>query len=86
MVWSARQHHDWQRNDFPAGYYSPEYTPDRGGTTLILAHAERMQPNVADVMLGDDRLIEVNEKGDIVWEWLAATTSTRWGSRRTRGR
>ena len=23
-------------------------------------------------MLGDDRLIEVNEKGDIVWEWLAA--------------
>src|SRR5262245_63794598 len=22
-VWSARQHHDWQREDFPAGYYSP---------------------------------------------------------------
>ena len=73
LVWSARQHHDWQRDDFPAGYYSPEYTPSTvARTTLILSHAERMQPNVADVMLGDDRLIEVNEKGDIVWEWLAS--------------
>ena len=72
MIWSARQHHDWQRDDFPAGYYSPEYTPSTAGrTTLILAHAERMQPKVADVMLGDDRLIEVNASGEIVWEWLA---------------
>ena len=55
-----------------AGLYSPEYTPSTAArTTLILAHADRMQPKVADVMLGDDRLIEVNEKGDIVWEWLA---------------
>ena len=23
-IWAARQHHDWQRADFPAGYYSPE--------------------------------------------------------------
>ena len=71
-AWSARQHHDWQRDDFPAGYYSPEYTPSTAArTTLILAHAERMQPKVADVTLGDDRLIEVNPKGEIVWEWLA---------------
>ena len=71
-IWSARQHHDWQRDDFPAGYYSPEATPASAPrTTLILSHADRMQPKVADVMLGDDRLIEVNEKGDIVWEWLA---------------
>src|SRR5688572_30448864 len=72
MMWSARQHHDWQRDDFPAGYYSPEYTPSTAGrTTLILSHADRTQPKVADVMLGDDRLIEVNAKGEIVWEWLA---------------
>jgi hypothetical protein len=72
MTWSARQHHDWQRDDFPAGYYSPEYTPSTAPpTTLILSHAERMQPKVADVMLGDDRLIEVNASGAITWEWLA---------------
>ena len=23
-VWSARQHHDWQRQDFPAGFTQPE--------------------------------------------------------------
>jgi hypothetical protein len=73
MVWSARQHHDWQRDDFPAGYYSPEYTPSIAArTTLILSHADRTRPAVADVMLGDDRLIEVDAKGNIVWEWLAA--------------
>jgi hypothetical protein len=23
-IWSARQHHDWQRENFPAGYYTGE--------------------------------------------------------------
>ena len=64
MVWSARQHHDWQLESFPAGYYSPENTPDvNSGNTLILTHTDRMQPTVADVMLGDDRLIEVSSNG-----------------------
>jgi hypothetical protein len=72
-VWSARQHHDWQIVGFPAGYYSPDSTPDvNGGNTLILSHTDRMQPKVADVMLGDDRLIEVSPKGEIVWEWVAS--------------
>jgi len=72
-VWSARQHHDWQRENFPAGYYSPENTPAvEGGSTLILAHTDRKQPKVADVQLEDDRLIEVSSNGDIVWEWVAS--------------
>ena len=72
-AWSARQHHDWQRDDFPAGYYSPESTPAvDGGATLILTHSTRRQPNVADVSLEDDRLIEVSRNGDIVWEWVAS--------------
>jgi hypothetical protein len=72
-VWSARQHHDWQLESFPAGYYSPENTPDaNSGNTLILTHTDRMQPKVADVVLGDDRLIEVSSKGEIVWEWVAS--------------
>jgi hypothetical protein len=31
-----------------------------------------MNPNVADVMLEDDRLIEVSWDGKIVWEWRAS--------------
>jgi hypothetical protein len=73
MIWSARQHHDWQRDDFPAGYYSPESAPSvEPRTTLILAHTNRQQPKVANVPLEDDRLIEVSPKGDIVWEWSAS--------------
>ena len=73
MVWSSRQHHDWQREDFPAGYYSPEATPaTTGSNTLILTHTNHVVPAVADVMLEDDRLIEVTPDGRIVWEWTAA--------------
>jgi hypothetical protein len=72
-IWSVRQHHDWQRDSFPAGYYSPETTPAvEGGNTLILTHADRKQPKVADGVLEDDRLIEVSWMGDIVWEWVAS--------------
>lgn len=71
-VWSARQTHDWQRPDFPAGYYSPEATPAiTGSKTLILTHTNHVLPNVADVMLEDDRLIEVSWDGQIGWEWVA---------------
>src|SRR6185436_18086557 len=72
-IWSARQHHDWQRDDFPAGYYSPEAAPAiQGGKTLVLTHINHSRPNVADTSLEDDRLIEVNATGDIVWEWVAS--------------
>jgi hypothetical protein len=44
LVWSARQHHDWQREDFPAGYYAPGVWPAEGGKTLILTHTNHNQP------------------------------------------
>src|SRR5215475_3625841 len=54
-IWSARQHHDWQREDFPAGYYSPGIKPSiEGGKTLILTHTNHSRPNVADASLEDD--------------------------------
>ena len=80
MVWSARQHHDWQREDFPAGYYSPAATPAiGGGKTLILTHTNRSRPNVADKPLEDDRLIEVSPDGNIVWEWVASDHIDEFG-------
>ena len=73
-VWSARQHHDWQREDFPAGYYSPGVAPaTEGGNTLLLTHTNRVQPKVAPAAtLEDDRLIEISREGKVVWEWLAS--------------
>ena len=72
-IWSLRQHHDWQREDFPAGYYSPESTPARSGAnTLVLTHTDRRVPAIAgDVLLGDDRIIELSPTGQVLWQWSA---------------
>lgn len=72
LIWALRQHHDWQREDLPAGYYSPAATPAASGArTLILTHISRMVPEVADVLLEDDRLIEIAADGKVDWEWSA---------------
>jgi len=77
---SARQHHDWQREDFPAGYYSPGVKPGAdGGKTLILTHTNHTRPEVASAALEDDRLIEVSWNGDIVWEWTASDHVDEFG-------
>src|SRR5262245_39617798 len=79
-IWSARQHHDWQPHDFPAGYYSPGVKPSiEGGRTLILTHTNHSRPNVASTALEDDRLIEVSRNGDIVWEWVAGDHVDEFG-------
>jgi outer membrane protein assembly factor BamB len=73
VIWSARQHHDWQREGLPAGYYSPDAQPEiEGGRTLILTHTNLMQPNVSNRMLEDDRIIEISWEGNIVWEWISS--------------
>lgn len=74
MIWAARQHHDWQREDFPAGYYSPEGapSPQNNDRTLLLTHVTHVKPAVADVAIEDDRLIEVSRTGAVLWEWVAS--------------
>lgn len=70
--WSARQHHDWQREGFPAGYYSPDAALTAGGRTLILAHKNVNNAAISDRRLEDDYLYEVDRDGRVVWEWLAS--------------
>ncbi|MEO8315513.1 MAG: aryl-sulfate sulfotransferase [Pseudomonadota bacterium] len=77
---SLRQHHDWQRSDFPAGYYSPESKPaSHGSNTLVLTHITRKQPDVTDRTLEDDRLIEFGPDGHITWEWTAGEHADEFG-------
>src|SRR5215831_8286625 len=71
-VGDVRQHHDWQRDDFPAGYYSPLATPSvEGGRTLILSHKNLVNAAINDKTLEDDYLYEVDGAGKTVWEWFA---------------
>jgi hypothetical protein len=77
---SLRQHHDWQRSDFPAGYYSPEYKPaSRGANTLVLAHTDRNLPNIADGLVQDDHLVEYGPDGKIRWQWSASDHRDEFG-------
>lgn len=72
-LWMARQHHDYQREGNPVGYYVPEMPPlvDKGNT-LILGHKNLVNPNISDKLLLDDVIYEVTWKGEMVWEWICS--------------
>ncbi|MDR3161078.1 MAG: aryl-sulfate sulfotransferase [Spirochaetaceae bacterium] len=68
---AARQHHDYQREGSSTGYYAPGSAPRTdGGKTLILTHADIQNNIISDKPLLDDRFIEVDWAGNILWEWL----------------
>ncbi|MCG8637297.1 MAG: aryl-sulfate sulfotransferase, partial [Desulfobacterales bacterium] len=68
--WMARQHHDYQREGNPVGYYTPELTPSVDkGNTMILGHRNTTMKETGAINLLDDVIYEVNWEGDIVWEW-----------------
>ena len=71
--WMARQHHDFQREGNPVGYYAPGMLPgtDRGNT-LILSHKDVHVPYISALPLVDDIIYEVDWEGNIVWEWLCS--------------
>ena len=64
-VWSARQHHDFQREPNPVGYYVPGLAPyvDKGKT---LVHSRCPGKDRSQ------RLYEVSWDGKILWEWCAS--------------
>ncbi len=71
--WSARQHHDVQREGNPVGYYAPGLEPKtRNGNTLVLAHKDVTNPKISNKPLEDDYIYEVTWDGKIVWEYLAS--------------
>ncbi len=71
--WMLRQHHDFQREGNPVGYYVPGMDPlvDKG-STLILCHKNLHEPKISDKLLLDDTIIEVSWDGKITWEWICS--------------
>jgi hypothetical protein len=67
----ARQHHDFEREGSSTGYYAPGSAPKTdSGNTLILVHRDTRNPKISDKPLLDDRIIEVDWQGEILWDWL----------------
>ena len=70
--WMARQHHDFQREGNPVGYYVPEMEcKTDGGTTLVLCHENLVNKQISDKNLCDDVFLEVDWEGNIIWQWHA---------------
>lgn len=68
----ARQHHDYERQGNPCGYFSPEHEAlAHSGTTLILCHEDAIVPEISKYPLLDDKIIEVSWEGNILWQWNA---------------
>lgn len=70
--WMARQHHDYQREGNPVGYYVPGTESKAGGRTLILCHKNINNPRISDKPLVDDTIIEVDRNDKINWEWVCS--------------
>jgi hypothetical protein len=71
--WMLRQHHDYQREGNPVGYYAPGMEPKvDSGNTLILCHKNLHEPKISDKLLIDDTIIEVTRDGKIIWEWICS--------------
>jgi hypothetical protein len=71
--WMARQHHDYQRQGNPVGYYVPGMDPwvDRGNT-WVLCHKNLWNKEITDKRLLDDVIVEVSWEGDVVWQWCCS--------------
>ncbi len=71
--WMARQHHDFQREGNPVGYYVPgmEMKID-SGNTMILGHKNHKNPKLTPYTLLDDTIYEITYDGEIIWEWVLA--------------
>ncbi len=69
--WMARQHHDFQREGNPVGYYVPGMEPKvDSGNTMILGHKNILQPHITPYPLLDDTIYEVTYEGEVIWEWV----------------
>ncbi len=80
IYWMARQHHDFQREGNPVGYYVPGMEPKvDDGNTLILCHEDKYNKRISDKRLLDDCFIEVDWEGNIVWKWSASDHFNEFG-------
>jgi len=79
-AWMARQHHDYQREGNPVGYYVPGMDARvDGGKTLILCHKNVENRAISRYPLLDDIIIEVTRDGSIVWEWQCSEHFAEFG-------
>ena len=69
----ARQHHDFEREGNPVGYYAPDQEFVSQGKTLVLAHQNIVNKSISRKRLIDEVIYEVDWNGSPTgFEWHAS--------------
>ena len=78
-IMMSRQHHDFQREGNPVGYYAPGQEFVDQGETLILGHKSKVIPETGREV-EDDAIYEVDWNGNLSgFEWYAADHFNEYG-------
>ncbi len=76
----SRQHHDFEREGNPVGYYAPGQEFVESGNTLVLAHKNELVPEISNKELEDDVIYEVDWNGNLTgFEWHASDHFQEFG-------
>ena len=68
--YAALQHHDFQRQPSPTGYYAPDLDPwTDHGNTILLTYRRLYASHISDKELRDERILELDWQGNAVWTW-----------------
>jgi hypothetical protein len=77
---SARQHHDFEREGNPVGYYAPGQDFISQGKTLILAHNNVLNSSICRIPLLDEIIYEIDWNGSLTgFEWHASEHFNQMG-------
>lgn len=69
MVLSARQHHDYQREGSPTGYYAPGLEPKARGRMLVNSTVTRDLPAFSPHKVADTKIMDIDAEGRCLWSW-----------------
>ena len=71
----ARQHHDYEFEGSPTGYFTPDptLTPKPFGKILVLAHSDTIAPAISNKPIIDDVIYEVSEYGELTGFFWSAS-------------
>jgi hypothetical protein len=79
-VMMSRQHHDYELEGNPVGYYAPGQDFKDNGNILILGHKNRIVPEISDKELLDDVIYEIDWEGKLTgFEWHGADHFNEYG-------
>ncbi len=77
--WMARQHHDFQLEGSPTGYYAPGATAKLDGKMMILAHKNAQNKRINNDTLLDDVILILDKDNKVIWEWKANEHFNQFG-------